>query len=733
MSARQQARAHLEAGELAAAVTAYDRVLSEDPTDGEALLNGGLARYQLGERRAAIELLERARAHHPNEAVIALNLGVMLRGDARLGAAVDAFRAAVTLAPEDASAWQALGSAQRAEGDAHGAVESLRRAVALAPEHVSLLNSLGLAQMDAGLLDAARDSFAGAVARDATYALGWYNLGELTLRVGDPGAAEEAYGRVLALTPDDAGARRGLASARRQRGDLDGACAALEAIPRAERDGAWFFERGALHAAHGEQEAAEAAFQEATEGGVAGARAAWVGALRRRAALGEAEAAARAGLDEADAALWSELANTLKLQGRTDEAREAFDRAMEHADAGPEIAAAALLNLNYLNGTEVSPEVCLAAHEAFGRSLATPVSRTRVEREPLRVGYLSADLRSHAVSHFIEPVLMAHGVETVGFVDVARPDATTERLEAHFTRAHRVGHLDDAALAALIVSASLDVLVELNGPTGHRLPMLAARLAPVQLSYIGYPHDTGLPGIDARIGDAHTDPNPSERCDRVEGCFLAYRPDPGAPEVTSRAKGPVVFGSFNNQAKLRPAWLRVWGRIVAGVDDARLLLKNPSLDDAATRAWTLEHLEVGGLSADRVELVGFLDEPSAHLGLYGRVDVGLDSFPYHGTTTTCEALWMGVPVVTRAGTVHASRVGCSLLRQVGLGDLVTESEEGFIEVAQAVARDEDRRAELRRTLRATMAGSPLCDGTRLARSLEALYRARLADENDKPF
>lgn len=725
MSARQEARGHLEAGELAAAIAAYDRVLAEEPSDGEALLNGGLARFQLGEREAAIETLERARAHHPDEAVIALNLGVMLREVGRLGAAIEALRVAVSLGPEDASAWQALGSAQRAVGDVDGAVESLTRAVALAPEHVSLVNSLGLAQMDAGALEAARDLFAGAVARDGTYVLGWHNLGEVALRMGDIEAAEAAYSKVLALAPGDAGAQLGLASARRRRGDHVGALAALEAVSEAERGGLWAFERGALHQVHRELEAAEAAFQEATEQGVPGARVAWVGALRARAALGEAEAVARAGLDEADAALWAELANTLKLQGRAAEAREAFDRAMEPSGAGLEIAAAALLNLNYLNGAELSPELCRAAHEAFGQRLVTPAPRERVPRQTLRVGYLSADLRAHAVSYFIEPVLLAHEVETIGFVDVARPDATTDRLEAHFTEAHRVGHLDDDALAALITSCALDVLVELNGPTGSRLPMLAARLAPVQLSYLGYPHDTGLPAIDARIGDVYTDPDPSERCDRVDGCFLAYRPDPEAPDVVERGTGPVVFGSFNNQAKLRPAWLQVWGRTVAGVEGARLLLKNPSLDDAATRARTLEHLAAGGLSADRVELVGFLEHPSDHLGLYARVDIGLDPFPYHGTTTTCEALWMGVPVVTRAGSVHASRVGCSLLRQVGLDDLVTDHEDAFVEAAQALARDVDRRAELRRTLRATMARSPLCDGTRLARSLEALYRARL--------
>jgi len=730
VSARREARAHLEAGDLAAAVAAYDRVLADEPTDGEALLNQSLARYQLGQHDAAIESLERARRYHPEEPVVALNLGVMLRGAERLEAAVEALQEAVDLGPDDASAWQALGSAQRAVGDTAGAVETLKRAVALAPEHPSLLNSLGLAQMDAGRLEAARELFSRGVALAPDYLLGWHNLGEVTLRLGDAAGAENAFARVLDGSPEDAGAQLGLAAARRQRGHLEAAQEALDRVPAAERGGSWYDERGALCAARGDAPGAEDAFRMAAERGVPGARAAWVNVLRRRAALGAAEAVARAGLDEADAELWAALANCLKLQGRTDEARAAFERALgdppfDRIATAPAIASAALLNLNYLNGAEVRPEVCVAAHEAFGRRLAAPVPRARSKRDALRVGYLSADLRAHAVSHFIEPVLMHHGIETVGFVDVVRPDAITERLEAHLTRAHRVGQLDDDALGALIEREDLDVLVELNGHTGARLPMLARRLAPVQLSYLGYPHDTGLPGIDARIGDRRTDPHPSPRCDWVEQSFLCFRADPDAPEVTLRTGEPVVFGSFNNQAKLRPAWLRLWGRTVAGVEGARLILKNPSLDDAATRDWTLSHLEAGGLDPDRVELVGFLPEPKAHLGLYGRVDIALDPFPYHGTTTTCEALWMGVPVVTCAGPVHAARVGCSLLHQVGLDALVAEDEDGFSRAAQDLARDEAGRARLRGSLRETMRRSPLCDGARLAQALETLFRSRL--------
>jgi len=678
--------------------------------------------FEAGDLEASISCLQQARACHPQDAVVALTLGSVLRQAGRGEEALHVFREAVELVPNEPAAWQALGSAQRAKGNAAAAVASLQRAVALAPSAVSLLNSLGLAQMDRGELAAARRHFERCVEEDPTYLLAWHNLGEVALRSGALGVAVEACRRVLEAAPDDGKATLRLASALRRQRLLDEAAAVLETVT--SRDGAWSFERGALARAQGDPETAEAAFGRAAEDGVPGARRAWVEQLRRRAALGEAEAAARAGISKGDETLWAVLANTLKLQGRAGEARVAFERALDDGD--DETWSAALLNLNYLNGVDVTPEQCASAHRRYGARLAAPRDKpTRRPSDGLRVGYLSSDIRDHAVSRFLEPILAHHEVETVGFVDVARPDATTIRLEGHFDRSHRVGELEDGALAAAIEAAELDLLVELNGHTGRRLPALARRLAPVQLSYLGYPHDTGLPGIDARIADAHTDPNADPRCLHVETCFLAFRPDPQAPEVTLRGDAPVVFGSFNNQAKLRPAWLETWGRIVAGVTGARLLLKNPSLDDAVTRDRTLARLRAGGLSADRIEFVGFLSDPADHLGLYAQVDVALDTFPYHGTTTTCEALWMGVPVVTCAGPVHAARVGCSLLHQVGLEGLVTEDEESFVEVAQGLARDVTRRIELRGTLRPTMRDSPLCDGARMARSLERVYRAQV--------
>ena len=211
---------------------------------------------------------------------------------------------------------------------------------------------------------------------------------------------------------------------------------------------------------------------------------------------------------------------------------------------------------------------------------------------------------------------------------------------------------------------------------------------------------------------------------RLPGGFLCYgarddAPAPGPPPCL--ATGVVTFGSFNNPAKLSGATLDVWARLLARLPTARLLLKGKPFAEAATRAIYLDRLAERGVAADRIELVAWLPERE-HLALYDRVDIALDPFPYNGTTTTCEALWMGVPVVTLRGDRHAGRVGASLLTQIGLSDLIADSTEAYMETAVALAGDLARLADLRQSLRPRMAASPLCDAPAFARKVEAAYR-----------
>lgn len=373
-------------------------------------------------------------------------------------------------------------------------------------------------------------------------------------------------------------------------------------------------------------------------------------------------------------------------------------------------------------------------HTLHGSAVPTFSNAPDPDRR-LRVGYVSPDLRRHSVAFFFEPLLANHDpeqVETYCYAEVSAPDDFTEKLKAlskHWVVTHGMSH---QALVDRIRSDRIDILVDLVGHNvGHRLLAFAARSAPVQVTYLGYPNTTGLAAMDYRFTDAWADPPGSteryytEQLVRLPRGFLCYRPLADAPAVgpsPALTNGYVTFGSFNNYMKVTPRMIAAWADLLNAVPTARMLLKNPSFGDAGTQKRCREQFAGHGIGPDRLELRGPEMLQSGHLGIYGQVDVALDTFPYNGTTTTCEALWMGVPVVTMAGAVHASRVGASLLGQVGLDDFVTHTTDDYIRCAAHLAADMGALVNLRASLRERVAASPLCDSKGFAAAVEDAYR-----------
>ncbi len=433
----------------------------------------------------------------------------------------------------------------------------------------------------------------------------------------------------------------------------------------------------------------------------------------------------------------SNLADTLRGVGRMDEALALYRRALALAPGHADVRANFLMTLQY--ATDVAPHGVTDAHRRWG-ALVADVPRfehadhPRGETRRLRVGYLSPDFRAHSVAWFLDPIVASHDareVEVFGYADVARPDATTARFAAQVHVWRPVHGLDDAAVAALIARDRIDVLVELAGHTERsRLGVMARRPAPVQVTYLGYPCTTGLAAIDYRIVDAHTDPPGSEALStetlvRPAPAFLVYAPPYDAPGVTplpALRAGYVTFGSFNATSKLNDDVLATWAALLARVPDARLLLKGLPFADAAVCARFRNSFATRGVAPERVLLRPFAQGREAHLATYGEVDVALDTFPYNGTTTTCEALWMGVPVVTLAGDAHAGRVGVSLLSRLGRPAWIAGTREAYVETAVALASDLARLADERATLRDAVRASGLTDGPAFTRALERFYR-----------
>lgn len=661
----------LEAGRTAEARAHCERVLYLQPKNVDALHLLGVMLCSAGESDKGLKLIRRAIAFQPRYPAALNNLGNILKDLGRYDEALASYDKALALDPTLAEALYNSGNALRALRRPADAIARYDRALDLRPDYAAALANRGNALGDLGRLDEALVSFERAVAARPDFAEAHYNCANALAALGRGLEALAGYERVLALDPRhvDALNNRGIAlqQARRYPDALASYDRALAVRP-----------------------------------------------------------------DDADTL--NNLGNLRNEQGRVATAVEAYARAARQRPDLPVPASNLLMALNYTN--DRTPAEMLAAHRDWAARFAVPPGKPFGPRAPgrLRVGYVSSDLRTHSVAYFLEPLLAHHDrerVEVFCYANLRRGDATTERLRGLADHWIPIADLDDLAVADRIRADRIDLLVDLGGHTGQsRLAVFAHRAAPVQVSWLGYPNTTGLSTMDYRLTDAIADPPGaadgfhSERLVRLDGGFLCYRPPADAPPVLPapyRARGFVTFGSFNHPAKLSDETVRCWADLLARVPDSRLLLKYRIFEDAATCRFHQDRFAAAGLAPDRLELLGHIDEAQGHLAAYGRIDLALDPFPYNGTTTTCEALWMGVPVVALAGTRHAGRVGASLLHRVGLDELVADDPQTYMTLAAGLAADPERLAMLRSGMRERLVASPLLDGDGFARSIEAAF------------
>lgn len=439
-----------------------------------------------------------------------------------------------------------------------------------------------------------------------------------------------------------------------------------------------------------------------------------------------------------------ELANTMAEiesgRGQVETAitilEDAWNRHPDHLITGSNL----LLNMNY---SEYSPAAMLSAHlrwdqccrELHGNEPAFSVtSRSGAAVRRYRIGYLSADFRRHSVAFFLEALFHYHDrnrFEIHLFADVNHPDYVTERFRGLGEYWHDLSGKSNAEVAAYIRRQELDVLVDLAGHTGRRMEVFAVRAAPIQVTWLGYPNTTGLKNMDWRLTDDLADPPEfdggyAERQWRLPGGMWAYSPpedvaEPAAPPC--RQRGYFTFGSFNQIAKISVATERLWAAVLRTVPDSRLLLKNRALADASVAAGLRQRLERVGIAPERLMIRTFNPSLEAHLREYDEIDLALDTWPYNGTTTTFESLWMGVPVLTMTGTGHASRTGAAIMGRLGLNRFIAASRRDLVGKATALAAAPELLTELRRKLRPLLADSSLCDGRRLAAELEEFYRS----------
>jgi len=432
-------------------------------------------------------------------------------------------------------------------------------------------------------------------------------------------------------------------------------------------------------------------------------------------------------------------ANSLTVQGRIDAAIADYRRALK-IDPSARLARSNMVyTMNY--SPSLSDEEVFEAHRECARRIAPAAVHAEHANSPepgrrLRIGYLSSDFREHSVSYFVAPVLEAHErehFEIYGYYTHVIDDPATARIRQACDHWREVARLSDPEVLRRIRDDGIDILVDLVGYTAYGRPeVLATKPAPVQCEWLGYPNTTALSAMDYWICDAVANPPGmtdgfyTESLLRLPGCFICFGPPRDLPEPAGPPcgkNGYVTFGSFNNYAKVSEELLRIWAGILDAVPDSRLLLKSACLGNEAQRRFVAGFFERQGIAADRLLLEGYEQSRRHHMQKYDGMDVALDTFPYNGTTTTCEALWMGVPVVTLAGGNHRSRVGKTLLECVGLGELVAGTEEDYTDIAVQLGTDRARLQDYRSGLREAVASSPLTDATTFTSSLETAYRS----------
>jgi predicted O-linked N-acetylglucosamine transferase (SPINDLY family) len=706
-------------GDLAQAEDLFRQVLGGDPDSAEALVNFSSLLLDVGRALEAEEMLRPRIEAGTTVPEAWINYGRALQELGRLPEALEALQRAVALAPASPVAHMHLGIGLELTGDVAAAERSLYEAVALDPANADVRFALGNILKASGALAEAESQYIEALANDSGMTAAWVNYGLLLNETGRSEQAVVALQKSVELDPGSAEAHLNLGLVQLHREQcgpaVDGFTRALELKPDLLEARV---NLAAVHLQAGQ--------------------------------LSEAERNCRRGLAVAPdhAGLLNNLAVVLQQQGRIEEAI-GVERRLITLEPGK----AAYWN-NLLFSSNYSETVGATAlfedHVAFGLCFpprrdgsSLRASRTGGDRRRIRIGYVSPDFRNHVVAYFFEPVLDHHDrkrFEVLCYYNERQVDATTRRLRASADLWRDIAAMDDDAVERLMLDDELDVMVDLAGHTANnRLAVLARRVAPVQVNWLGYPNTTGLPAMDWRITDARADPAPeadalhTERLYRMPEVFLNWRPHPDTPDVVPApclSAGHVTFCSFNNFAKISDHVLGLWARILAQLPDARLMMKTLSLTDASVQEGARRRLAQAGCDLSRVIFSPTVPSIAGHLGTYARADIALDTHPYNGTTTTCEALTMGVPVITLAGDRHAARVGVSLLECIGAGELVARSDQEYVDKAVALARDPQRIAAWRGSLRDRVLASPLADGTRFARDLEAAFLAMLDTPTD---
>jgi protein O-GlcNAc transferase len=666
-------------GELQQAEAIYRQILEIAPHNGEVLHLLGIIAAQLENYETALELIEKAIQFDRSNANFYNSLGNLFWYQDKFEDAGRCYRYSLTLNPEFAQAHNGFGNVLRQLDYLDIAIEHYQRSLALNPDFAEAHNNLANALKDQGQFEQAIQSYQQAINLNADYLEAHTNLAAVLSEQGQP-TAILAYQRAIELNPNDPQLHHDLGNTFSDLGQIINAITsyqkAIDCFPNY----------------------AEAYFN---------------------------------------------LGIVLARLGHVHEAIAQYRRALEIKPDFRKAHHGLLMALNYAPG--VTQAMIYAEQQRFNEQYFkaivpnTPkrVSESDSQRR-LKIGYVSADFQKHSVAYFMEGILAHHDhghFEIFCYYSHTVVDEITQRFTGYADHWINCAQLSDDALAEQIRKDQIDILIDLMGhPGNNRLGVFARKPAPVQMTYLGSPTTTALTTMDYRITDRHLDPENqqvesarSEIPIRLPHNLICYRPEPKSPEVNALPalkNGYITFSSLNAYYKINSALLSLWAQVLNAIPNAKLLLKPSSsiLNDPVTQESIKKQFEQVGIHPERLILEGLTPAP-AYLKSYHNVDIALDSYPYNGGTTTCEALWMGIPVVTLVGETHVSRVGLSHLATLGLNELVAYTPEDYIKICVELANNLERLAQLRAGMRQKMQASALMDYVGFTRHLEDAYQA----------
>src|SRR5262245_1688585 len=698
---------HHQAGRLHEAEQIYRQILAAEPNNADVWHLLGTIAYRIENREGARSFVERALQCDPNNAGAMNTLGLLLQDQKSVDEGIAWFRRALNLRPDFYEALNNLGNALKARGHISEAVDCYERALKLMPSSAELVNNLGVAFKEQSKLGQAEDCYRRALALDPTYAQAYSNLGAVLLATGKFDETIACCRRAVEIRPELAEAHNNLGIALRKAGKFDEAAACLRVALKIRPDNATIVGNlGAALADSGALDEGIAYCRRALQLDASLVSAAEVlgDALRARGDLVDAIAAYRLaiGVRPDNAGTHSRLLETLFFCPDADAATIGVEHrawARQHAEAlGPQLA---------------------------------PHANSRHPARRLRIGYVSPNFGNHCQALFTFPLFSSHdrqSVEVFCYSCRMRPDETTERLQSLADTWRDIVGLSDERAAEVIREDRIDILVDLTMHMAGGRPLRFARQpAPVQVCWLAYPGTTGLPTIDYRLTDPYLDPPGlfdafySEQSVRLPETFWCYDPltqGPGVSELPALSSGQVTFGCLNNFCKINDGVLRLWARVLKDVERSRLVLLAPQ---GSARQRTLDVMQQQGIAEDRVSFADFRPRLD-YLAQYHQIDIGLDTFPYNGHTTSLDALWMGVPVVTLVGETVVGRAGLSQLTNLGLTELVATTPEQFVQIVAELTCNLGHLAALRHSLRQRMKESALMDAPRFARNIEVAYR-----------